>query len=277
MKSRLYDALNTSEYYQEYVTLYNKFKHISTSSIFIRYYKVNKNFSTYDDKLKAVENRYFGGLVYDIFDYTPTLNTDAMTNDSYLDDMREGRQYQGENSVITYTICQPSLNDIITFPYKPNNQEEIFRVKDINTTLAYNKDGMGLDVYRLGIEYANITKAELPELNIQSKYIYLLPKNKYIEDCKFKRILELVDIITDLLLKEYFNQYSELYENLNDNTNVLIYDLLSSNRELFHCPPIPFGIKYKCGLLSNGDINEPYKSLIAELVELLNSEKLSCS
>ena len=76
MRSRLYDSLYVSEYYQDYVNQFNFFKHVSTNSIYVRYYKMDKTYSVYDDITNAVESKYLGSLRFNIFDYTPLLNTE---------------------------------------------------------------------------------------------------------------------------------------------------------------------------------------------------------
>ena len=46
-----------------------------------------------------------------------------------------GVKFDGATEITIYTIPNPKIGDIIIFPYHPNKSEEIFRVKNISTSL----------------------------------------------------------------------------------------------------------------------------------------------
>lgn len=238
-----------SNYYNEYFKLIDIHKDKTRHSVFCLYLNINKSASIYDFNTSSSLTRYFSGVAYDSYEQTPVLTIDSLIDSSQNDTQFIGLKLNAETRMTTYTIKSPTIGDLVIFPYSPNNSSEIFRVKEVQTSLSARNNNNAY-FFQLGLEYApikNINDIKLINnyiyLNICSGYHLLKPDyisfmneinelNYLLKNAKFDNNLE-------LYLFEYdYNYYIDLKEN---NT---IYNFLNNYRNYFPLfLKVPFGIK----------------------------------
>jgi len=202
--SQIEEPITVHTYYDEYLNNIFKYQNCKRNSIFIRYLNININASERDDITDATFDKFNSGIYYDTYDYTPAYLTNQITNTSTNRNDLTGYKFDGELSMVIYTITEPNINDLVLFPYKPHESEHIFRVKTIVTTIK-NK------IYELTLEYAPIKN--LTGLNYLNNYVYLLTQEKNVTSEVYLKIVTLYDSIrSDLaILQPFFNKYHELY------------------------------------------------------------------
>ncbi len=162
--------------------------------------------------------------------------------------------FDGTMEVTTYTINEPRQNDLIFFSNRPHNYEDLFRVKEISTVIfALNYD---VKMFKLSLEYANLTKDNIFQLHVIEKYHYLIDKNKYLRLDDYKILINSIQNL-ELIIKEklIWNPYSEIYENLNKNDNKILCDFINKHKYYFYDTKIPFGY-------NNSNVCEPNCELI---------------
>jgi len=238
MKSLIYDILNVSNYHTNYLNTLDRYKSYTRNSIFVRYYRINKKLSRYDNVHNASETRYNSGLIYDVFDYTPLKKISAIDNNYENNTNTGGFSFNGSTQVLIYTIENPNINDLLTLPYKPNNSNEIFRIKDINLNLNSN-----VDFSNLTLEYSNMEISEINKLNINEKFYFLITHDKYIRSESYRKLVEIISLIRTFLNDLLFDENREIYINLNKDKNTIIYEFIKENTRLITDVKIPFGFE----------------------------------
>jgi len=80
MKNILFEPRLVSQYYTEYLNHLQRFKNYKRKSIFASYLSVNEEFSSFDKDTKITTDRYFTNTKYDMYEYTPLLNSWGIVN-----------------------------------------------------------------------------------------------------------------------------------------------------------------------------------------------------
>lgn len=204
INSQIEEPLVVQSYYGEYLEKIFKYQNCLRKSIFIRYLNINKTASTHHDITDATFDKFKSGIYFDTYDYTPAYLVNQITNTSTDRNDLTGYKFDSDLAIVTYSILEPNINDIVLFPYKPHASENIFRVKNISTTIKNR-------IYQLDLEYAPIR--DLTTLNYLNNYVYLATKEKNIELDKYLALTELYDKIKlDFeILQLKFNKTYELY------------------------------------------------------------------
>jgi hypothetical protein len=256
----LQDVKFVGDYYGEYLQQIDRYKNLKRPSVFCRYLKINKDASTFHTDTKGTHDRYYSGIMYDSYEYTPVYMVNQVVNASQDIQEKKGRMFEGETEVVSYTIDEPNHNDLIIFPYGPNNPNgEIFRVKDVNVSLnSLNKD---IKYSRLTLEKAPVDQNKLKHLN---SYVYLMTQEYYVPAQKYIRITEeykKFQEIFSILEKKYWSPKYELYYYGQQKIaplkqNQMIYDFLTerrNNTRYFTHTKIPFGVKEYRDPLGDGE------------------------
>ncbi|MEO5348940.1 MAG: hypothetical protein H7836_04780 [Magnetococcus sp. YQC-3] len=246
----LQDVQFVGGYYNEYLNQINRYKNLKRPSIFCRYLKLNKDASTFHPETEGTHDRFYSGILYDSYEYTPAYSVSPLINNSVDDQSKKGRMFDGSLEIVVYTIDQPTHNDLVLFPYSPNNPNgEIFRVKDINVSL--NSLNKNIKYSKLTLEKAPVEQNKLKYLNT---YVYLMTKELYVPAQKYARIVKEYELFKQIfeLLSTKFDSRKELYYYEYNNfkisplkENKIIYDFLTSpknNERYFTNAKIPLGI-----------------------------------
>jgi hypothetical protein len=246
----LHEVSVTHEYYREYLKLIHTYENISRNSIFVRYLNINKNISTYNEQTNGTETRFQSGVYFDIYDYTPLFEIGVNVNTPQDRQDQSGFKFDGTTNLVTYTISEPNINDLVVFSYDPHKSEEIFRVSNVSTTL--NSRNYNVVHYKLDLEYAGLKT--IGNLNIANHFVYLLSQEKNIPADQYKIIVKQVENISSLLknLQLSFNEKFELYYYVINGfiiapleINKRIYSYICNekfNRRYFDKFKKPFGI-----------------------------------
>lgn len=235
-------------YYSEYFEIINRYQDKTRHSNFCLYLNINRDSSVYLNSMSSNYSKYENGVVFDSYDFTPLQSVEQLTNNSTSDTSTTGLKFTGESRVITYTIKTPQVGDLIVFPYKPNNKEEIFRVKEISTALNARNNEQNY-FFSLSIEYAPIKKID--DLKIVNSYVYLLNEPCHLNKKDYYGFLKGLSDLNDYLKVNPFNESLELYVSLNIegdevadlHENRMLYDFFKKYRPYFALNiRIPFGI-----------------------------------
>jgi hypothetical protein len=266
----LQDVQFTGEYYEEYLSHIDRYKNLMRPSVFCRYLKVNKDASIFHKDIEGTHDRYYSGIRYDSYEYTPTYMTPQKVSRSGDDQEKIGQRFSsGPLEMTIYTIEKPSINDLVVFPYGPNNSETCYRVSEISIHKNAIKDN---------IHHSNITVTEAPvdhnKLSYLNSYVYLMTQEQYVPTKKYVRIIDEYKKFIEIfkILEKQFDPKSELYYyNYNNmkisplKQNQIIYEFLTNRRHntrYFTHTKIPFGIKninYPIGDSSGYDISTQRK------------------
>lgn len=262
-KNALQDIPFVSGYYEEYLAHVDRYKNLKRPSVFCRYLKVNKDASTFHPDIEGTHDRHYSGVIYDNYEYTPAYMTPQRISQSQDDQEKIGRRFSaGPLEMTIYTIEKPNHNDLVVFPYAPNNSQKCYRVVDISIHKNAIDNG--------GIHYSNITIDTAPvehsKLQFLNSYVYLMTQEQYVPAQKYIRITEeykKFQEIFDILEKSYWNKKHELYYyNYNGQRiaplkqNQIIYDFLTKRRHnsrYFTNTKIPFGVKEYSDPLGDGE------------------------
>jgi len=262
----LTELILTEQYYDEYLNLIKTYQNFNRSSVFCRYYNINKSFTTYKTELSATYDHYNSGISYDIFEYVPLFYASQVVNDSQDQSDLMGQMFLGNLNVVIYSIDEPMIEDLITFPYKPNTASEVFRITNIRTSINGRSSNRKLNWYELTLETAPIS--DLNRLKITNRWVYSLnlQKNMLYNDFDhmIKELIKLEAYFKEL--NNVFDQKTELFYYIDPLSkikvaplveNAVLFDSLTSIsgyfRE-FNTAFIPFGIQ-KYGITGNININ----------------------
>jgi len=257
----LQDVQFVGEYYDEYLRQVDRYKNLKRPSVFCRYLRVNNDASTFHPDSEGTHDRYYSGILYDSYEYTPVYLVSQIINQSQDIQEKKGRMFSGETEIITYTIDEPKHNDLVIFPYNPNNKEgEIFRVKEVSVSLnSLNKD---IKYSKLTLEKAPVVQDKLSHLN---SYVYLMNQEQYVPTNKYIRIIEEYKKFQEIfkVLETKFNERCELYYYEYEGyvisplkQNLIIYNFLTQRRHntrYFTNVKIPFGVKEFSDPLGDGE------------------------
>jgi len=212
MQSALYDPQTVKSYHNEYLKLINFYMNTKRPSSFVRYFNIDINQSTYDDKLDATYDLYHvSNIKFNIYDFTPTYYLAPIVNAAAnVPDLR-GQMMDATSSIVVYSIESPRIHDLVMF-YGPVQSGEIFRVTGLRTPVNAVHSDPNVRWFELELEYAPITTTQA--LKLINHYIYDLATEKYIlyDDWQaFTNKLNRCEHILDNLLM-YYNPYHDLYQ-----------------------------------------------------------------
>lgn len=243
----IFEPIVVERYCTEFLRLIQKYQNYRRFSIFLKYFKINKNESVINTDLKNTYGRFKDdhGIVYDLYDYTPAFYTAAVTDD--LTVTHAGPQFYSNISVTLYTIPKPNIDDIVVFDKAPLNQKNIiWRVMSIRSSSVLMNSSVNLPWYELTLEYAPIKNIDA--LKINDYFVYLVTEEKYIKADLYSLFLKEYSKVLDCLKRleqVYFNPYLELYSYQNYfpiNENLLLYDYLKYLGNYVVNIKKPFGI-----------------------------------
>jgi hypothetical protein len=212
MQNALYDPQIVQTYHREYLNLINFYMNTKRPSTFIRYFNIDIDQSTYDDKLEATYDLYHvSNIKFNIYDFTPSYYLAPVVNSAAnVPDLR-GQSMDATSSVVVYSIDSPRIHDLIMF-YGPIQSGEIFRVVGIRTAVNAIHSDPTVKWFELELEYAPITTTQ--ELKILNHFVYDMSDEKYItytEYQDFTTRIKKCETILDELLK-YYDSYNDLYQ-----------------------------------------------------------------
>jgi len=249
MENILNEPLQVHSYFKEYLDKVLIYKDIKRKSVFIRYFNINKSASIYkEDDIKGTFDHYNSGVFYDIYDYTPGFSLSPITNTSTDKADMGGMIFDSLGEITVYTINEPRMGDLISFPYGPSNTDEVFRVIQIDVSI-YARD-FGIRFHKLTLEYAPIK--DLKKLNILNNFVYDISKDKNISQLEYINKLEIIKKNKEYIesIKDNFSHKYELYY-LDDGIaplelNCDLYNFLSNESyqdRFFDLVNKPYGIK----------------------------------
>jgi hypothetical protein len=212
MQSALYDPQSVQTYHGEYLKLINFYMNTKRPSTFVRYFNIDIDNSTYDDKLDATYDLYHvSNIKFNIYDFTPSYYLAPVVNAAAnVPDLR-GQMMDATSSIVVYSIESPRIHDLLMF-YGPVQSGEIFRVAGLRTPVNAVHSEPNVRWFELELEYAPITQTQ--ELKILNHKVYDLSEEKYIsydEYQKFTEKIKTCETILDSLLV-YYDPYHDLYQ-----------------------------------------------------------------
>ena len=229
------ETLLIEQYHSEFFKLINYYQNLNRNSIFCRYFNINKFESTYNKDSDGTYDRFHSGLKYDIYDYTPLYYTSQISNDPIDQQDLSGQMISGNLTLTVYTINNVSIDDLIVFPYTPQNEYEIFRISNFKLVINSKYATPSVNWYELTLEYAPII--DYKKLSILNHYVYDLPLQKYLFLEDFKKTLEETKQLETAFnnFKHYFDPFTELYYYTSKigkqisplKQNNIVYDFLS--------------------------------------------------
>lgn len=212
MQNALYDPQAVQTYHNEYLKLINFYMNTKRPSSFVRYFNIDIDQSTYDDKLDATYDLYHvSNIKFNIYDFTPSYYLAPVLNAATnVPDLR-GQMMDATSSIVVYSIESPRIHDLLMF-YGPVQSGEIFRVTGIRTPVNAVHSDPSVRWFELELEYAPITTTQ--ELKIISHFVYDLSDEKYITYKEYQdftiRVKKCEDILNQLLV--YYDIYNDLYQ-----------------------------------------------------------------
>jgi hypothetical protein len=263
LTNSLQDIQYVGSYYDEYLTQIDRYKNLKRPSIFCRYLKLNKTASNFNIETEGTHDRFYNGVYYDCYEYTPLYLLSPIVNNSVDSQDKIGRMFDGTTEAVVYTIDQPTHNDIIVFPYAPNSiLGEVFRVKEVSVSL--NSLNKGVKYSKVILEKTSVEQNLLKYINT---YVYILPLEKYIFSQKYTEVIKEYSRLQEIfsILMNKFDEKNELYYYEFNNfkisplkINKTIYNFLSNvknNSRYFNNVRLPFGVLEYNSIDSNNGLD----------------------
>lgn len=212
MNSALYDPQSVQSYHNEYLKLINFYMNTKRPSTFVRYFNIDIDQSTYDEKLEATYDLYHvSHLKFNVYDFTPSYYLAPVVNAAAnVPDLR-GQMMDATSSIVVYTIASPRIHDLLMF-YGPVASGEIFRVTGLRTAVNAVHSNPNVRWFELELEYAPITTTQ--ELKIISHYVYDLSDEKYVPYNDYQEFIRKINVFETILdqLMVYYDPYNDLYQ-----------------------------------------------------------------
>jgi len=251
------DTSLTQNIFKEYIEQIVNYQNFNRQAIFCRYYSINKNESIISES-DSILDRYQSGIRFDVYDYTPLLQLGQFIDSVQNINDLVGQMFNTNGTVITFTINDPKIDDLLCFPYIPsiNNEIKIFRVSNVQTILHTKETSPSIKWFSLEIEYSPMIS--LDNIYYINRYVYDLSTelNLFYDDYKQKKldISDLENFFNYLGTHKFNNRYELYYfvDAINGqkivplHENKIIYNFLAKKtrfRNLFAQHPRPFGIK----------------------------------
>ncbi len=212
MQSALYDPQIVQTYHTEYLRLINYYMNTKRPSTFVRYFNIDIDHSTYDDKLDATYDLYHvSDIKFNIYDFTPSYYLAPVLNAAVNTPDMGGQTMEATSSIVTYSIEYPRIHDLVMF-YGPIRSGEIFRVSGLRTPVNAIHSDPSVRWFELELEYAPITQTD--KLKILNHFVYDLTDEKYITYQEYKNFEALVTSCESIFneLINYYDSYYDLYK-----------------------------------------------------------------
>ncbi|RLA81869.1 MAG: hypothetical protein DRG78_08460 [Epsilonproteobacteria bacterium] len=196
------DTLHQDMYvYDIYAEYLNKIEHYalnsSINSLSIRYYKQNFPLTKgIHNELDVVVTSMYG-RTYDIFDFTPVLESTPLTYSTTNDETNQGVIRKTEGTMTIMAVLEPLPGDVLNF-YQHGSTNEFFSVNEVNFVHSV-KD---LNIYQITFSTSNWTLKSIEDMNISEHYYYMKEFKKFYSS-------------------ELYEDYSDLLNNRNDVMEVI--------------------------------------------------------
>lgn len=251
MDSVLFEPLLLEQYVSEYLKLINIYANVTRPSVFIDYYRINKDKSIFNKDTSSTYGRFNApnGIVYDLYSLTPAFYTSQSVNDIVDDDLGAGPILSSNISITVYTLDFPNVDDIVYFSRAPfNTSFEFWRVTSFRSAVNAMKSHVNFKWFELMLEYAPIKSLDV--LNVSDRYVYLLTEEKYVPIDTYNRFLKITDKISSIFkeMVSKYDKYLELYGYNNEfpiEPNYEIYKFFASTSNYsryFNDYPVPYGV-----------------------------------
>jgi len=211
MLNALYDPQIVQSYYSEYLNLVKYYMNAKRPSVFVRYYNIDINNSTYDEKLEATYDLYnVSRIMFNIYDFTPSFYVAPVVNATSNNPDMRGQMLDATSSIVVYTVT-PRIHDIVMF-YGPIKSGEIFRVTNFRTPVNALYTDANLTWFELDLEYAPISDAK--QLKTLNHYVYDLTRESYITYNEYQQLLANISQCETILTQfnNYYDAYYDLYQ-----------------------------------------------------------------
>lgn len=236
-----------TDYHREYLRLLSQYANLKRQTVFIRYYNISFDDSSYDPVLESTYDRL--GIRFTLYEFTPAFSlTPVMNMSSYAPDLR-GQVMEGSTSLVIYTIPRPRLGDVVAF-YDPLREGEYFRVTNLKTSVYGLQTDPVAAWFELDLEYAPIKRLE--DLTVTSRLVYDLAEERYLPFAVFQERVQAVDRAQEICrdLTAFYDPAADLYRAgplLPVAPNVFLWlfktTFQQGFRRLFEMLPAPFGYR----------------------------------
>ncbi len=196
------DTLHQDMYvYDVYAEYLNKIEHYALNStinsLSIRYYKQNipLTHGVHDELDVIVTDGY--SRVYDIFDFTPVLESQPLNYTTTNDETSQGVIRKTEGTLTIMAVVEPLPGDIFNF-YQHGSTNEFFTVDEVNFVHSV-KD---LNIYQIRFSTANWSIKSIQDLSINEHYYYMKEFRKFYSS-------------------DLYEDYADLLENRNDKLEII--------------------------------------------------------
>jgi hypothetical protein len=248
MLNAMLDPQSVQTYHSEYLSLIKFYMNTKRPSSFVRYYNIDINNSTYDPKLNATYDLYHvSDVKFNLYDFTPTYYLAPIINASSNTPDIGGQTFDATSSIVTFTINQPRIHDIVVF-YDPVRSNEIFRVVNVRTPINALHSSPSIEWFELELEYAPIPDARI--LKMLNHFVYDLTDEKYITYSDYKLFIQKLNNLENILnqLVQFYDTYYDLYQSTAlvpvEANEVLIHFKKSYNmkyKRILEKFPLPYG------------------------------------
>lgn len=236
MQNVLFDPQAVQSYHNEYLNLIKYYMNVKRPSSFVRYYNIDLNNSSYDDKLEATYDLYtVSNIKFNVYEFTPTYYLAPIVNAATNVPDTRGQQMDAASSIVVYTVT-PRIHDVLTF-YSPVKSGEVFRVTGLRTPVNAIYTDANLNWFELELEYAPIS--DVGSLKVLNHYVYDLSEEKYITYEQYQTLLKNLNEY-EKILKQMINFYDGYYD-VYQSENLVPIEV---NEVLIHFKRM-YGVKYK--------------------------------
>jgi hypothetical protein len=187
------DTLHQDMYaYDIYAEYLNKIEHYALNStinsLSIRYYKQNIPLTKgVHDELDVIDVSGYGRS-YDIFDFTPVLQSAPLNYTTENDESNQGVIRKTRGTLTMMAVIEPLPGDIFNF-YQHRSTNEFFYVDTVNFVHSV-KD---LNIYEIQFETSNWSIDDVNEMNIIEHYYYVKEFRKFYDSSLYENYATLLE------------------------------------------------------------------------------------
>lgn len=258
------DVLHQDMYaYDIYAEYLNKIEHYSINStinsLSIRYYKQNfPNTKGIRDEIDVVVNPGYN-RAYDIFDFTPVLESQPLNYTNDMDETGQGVIRRTQGTMTIMAVTEPLPGDIFNF-YQHGSTNEYFSVDEVNFVHAV-KD---LNIYQIQFSTAQWKRSTIESLTIITHYYFVKEFRKFYDSSLYEgyaTLLETRNDELDLINQKYDcigTKYTDTIT-LSDSTTIPLpaeKEQLLNSILLYLNEKVSLGIKYVSGYQILRDTND---------------------
>lgn len=258
------DVLHQDMYaYDIYAEYLNKIEHYSINStinsLSIRYYKQNfPNTKGIRDEIDVVVNSGYD-RAYDIFDFTPVLESQPLNYTNDMDETGQGLVRRTQGTMTIMAVVEPLPGDIFNF-YQHGSTNEYFKVLDVNFVHSV-KD---LNIYQINFETAQWKRTTIDSLTIINHFYFVKEFRKFYDSSLYEGYATLIETRNDelALINAKYDCIGTKYTDtltLSDGSTIPLPDekinLLNSIL-LYLNEKVSLNIKYVSGYTILRDVND---------------------